>query len=173
MSALTRRAALAAALTLALPAAALADGEEEKRITKLSPNITPLEKNITPLETVDDSGDTTEITLQADILFPFGSSELSDAAVARIEDLVQDVPEGAAVSVDGHTDDIPFSGTGGNKKLSEDRAQAVADAISASRSDLDLTVAGHADSDPVEQPSGEDASAARAKNRRVEIRYGH
>lgn len=172
MSRMTRRAAFGAALVLALPAAALADGDEKKNVTPLNRNIAELKRNITPMQSVESSGGSTTITLQTDILFEFGKAELSDAAATRIKEVIKDLPQGATVIVDGHTDDIPFSGKGGNKKLSEDRAQAVAGAIKESRSDLSLKVAGHADSDPVEQPSGEDASAARAKNRRVEIRYG-
>lgn len=170
MRTLTRRAALGAVLVLAMPAAALA--EDKKNITTLDKNITKLDKNITPLQAVSTEGDTTKIALQTDILFAFGSAKLAAAAPQKIAELIKDVPRGATVSVDGHTDDIPFNGAGGNQKLSEDRAQAVAGAIASARSDLKLKVAGHAESQPVEQPSGENAGAARAKNRRVEIRYG-
>lgn len=171
MSRMTRRAAFGAALVLALPAAALADGDEKKNVTPLNRNISELKRNITPMQSVESSEDSTTITLQTDILFEFGKAELSGAASTKIGEIITDIPQGATVSVDGHTDDIPFSGDGGNQKLSEDRAQAVADAITKSRTDLKLKVAGHAESQPVEDPSGEDASAARAKNRRVEIRY--
>lgn len=171
MTRMTRRAAFGAALVLALPAAALADGDENG-VTPLNRNISELNRNITPMQTVENSGGSTTITLQTDILFEFGKAELSDTAAAKIGDVIKDIPQRATVSVDGHTDDIPYSGPGGNQKLSEDRAQAVADAITASRADLNLKVAGHAESQPVEDPSGDDPSAARAKNRRVEIRYG-
>lgn len=171
MRSLTRAGSVALSLAV-LTAAPIALAEGEKNVTPLEKNIAALEKNITPMETVTTEGDTTEISLQADILFEFGSAELTSASPQKIADLVKDVPDGAEIQVDGHTDDIPFSGEGGNQKLSEDRAQAVADAITDARPDLKPTVAGHADSQPVETPSEDDASAARAKNRRVEISYG-
>lgn len=79
--------------------------------------------------------------------------------------------EGGAVSVDGHTGDVPYHR--GNDVLSQERAQAVADAIAAARPDLDLTVTGHGGTDPVAPNSkgGEDNPEGRAENRRVEIRY--
>lgn len=140
-------------------------------IEPLDPNIIPLDRNITPLGDEVTEGETTTITLESDILFDFGSTELSDSAVTRIGELVAEVPQGGTVSVDGHTDDVPYHR--GNDVLSTERAQAVADAIAAARPDLSLTVTGHGDSDPVAPNSsgGEDNPEGRAENRRVEIRY--
>ena len=159
-------AALCAGLMLtAVPA--LADD-----ITPLDRKVTALDRNVTPLgDGISSSGGTTTVTLETDILFDFGSSELSEPARTEIGELVADVPQGAAVAVDGHTDDVPYQR--GNDVLSTERAQAVADAIAAARPDLQLTVTGHGDSDPVAPNSrgGEDNPEGRAENRRVEIRY--
>lgn len=158
-----------AVLTAALlvgAGAALADD-----IEPLDPNIAALDRNITPLGNEVTEGETTTITLESDILFDFGSSELTEAARTKIGELVAEVPQGETVSVDGHTDDVPYHR--GNDVLSQERAQAVADAIAAARPDLELTVTGHGDSDPVAPNSsgGEDNPEGRAENRRVEIRY--
>lgn len=140
-------------------------------IDTLDRNITALDRNVTPLGDQVTEGDTTTITLESDILFDMGSSEMTEAATAKIAELVAEVPQGETVSVDGHTDDVPYHR--GNDVLSQERAQAVADAIAAARPDLDLTVTGHGDTDPVAPNSegGEDNPEGRAENRRVEIRY--
>lgn len=163
----TRRSAVAlVGLTvLGLTSRAMAEGDD--RIFPLDANIAPLDRNITPLETTSTGGEQTVITLTADILFAPGESELGDTAVTRIGELVADVPDGATVSVDGHTDNVPHP-DGGNEKLSKDRAQAVADAITAARPDLQPSVTGHGESEPV---ASNDDPDGRAQNRRVEIRY--
>ncbi|MDO5661160.1 MAG: OmpA family protein [Brachybacterium sp.] len=167
-------AAITAVVILLLGAgSAHADDPEqlERNITPLSTNITAWERNITPLESsVSDHG-TTTIALQSDILFDFGSSELSASATTVIGNTVEKLPAGAEVAVDGHTDDVPYHR--GNDVLSTERAQAVADAIAESRPDLDLIVTGHGDTQPVASNSsaGQDDPEGRAQNRRVEIRY--
>lgn len=156
-----------ATVGLGLLIAPLAASAEED-VIPLAENIVPLARNITPMAEVDEEGGATTITLSSDVLFDTGSAEMTDAAAGRVEDLVEDVPEGAEVTVEGHTDDVPFSGDGGNQQLSEDRAEAVAAVIAAARPDLELEVAGFGESRPA--ADGDDA-AARAENRRVEIRY--
>ncbi len=122
--------------------------------------------HVEPIESTETDGDETVLSLDSDILFAFGSSEMPPSAAAKIAELVADVPEGAAVSVTGHTDDIGTDAD--NLELSKDRAATVAAAVTAARSDLVLTVEGLGESDPVEsngKPEGREA------NRRVEIRY--
>ncbi|HQY95867.1 MAG TPA: OmpA family protein [Phycicoccus sp.] len=111
----------------------------------------------------------TEITLNADILFEFGKADLTPTAKAKIADLTAGLPQGGAATVTGHTDSIGDDAS--NLTLSQQRAQAVADAISAARSDLRLTVVGKGESDPVEpnEQGGEDNPEGRAKNRRVTV----
>jgi len=171
----TLRVALASALLLGgMLAPALAeDGITplDDGIIELDDGIIELEGVIEPLAQTDAEAGTTAITLSTDILFTTGSAEISEAAAAKIVELVQDVPEGAAVSIDGHTDTVPYQR--GNQVLSEERAEAVAAQIRTARPDLELTVTGHGDSEPLveESPGGEDDPDARAQNRRVEIRY--
>ena len=144
---------------------------EDRAVTSLQPNVTTLERSIEPLEDVATDGDETAITLQADVLFAFGSSELSVPARAKVAELAAEIPDGAEVAIGGHTDDIPYQR--GNDVLSTERAQAVADAIADARPDLELEVTGYGDSRPVASNSsgGEDDPEGRAQNRRVEIRY--
>lgn len=114
------------------------------------------------------------IVLETDILFSPNEWELPGHAGARIGELVDAVPEGAAVSVEGHTDSNPVDETVydfDNQELSENRAQAVADALEEERPDLALTVEGFGDSDPAVREDAEDPDTF-AANRRVEIRYG-
>lgn len=167
-------AALGLALLLVPAGTALADDDVtplDPGITALDPSITPLAPSITPLETITTEDSGTAITLSSDILFDFGSAELDAPAAARIGELVAEIPQGAEVAVDGHTDSVPYAR--GNQVLSEERAQAVADAIAASRPDLRLTVTGYGETRPVaaEEVDGQDDPAGRAQNRRVEIRY--
>ena len=146
-------------------------GTYEPNTYPLEQNIYELETNIEDLNTDTQEGNTKVVTLNSDILFDYGSNELSEPAKKRIGELVKDVPQGATVKIDGHTDNIPYHR--GNDVLSKERAQAVADAITAARGDLNLEVAGHGDTKPVEpnESGGEDNPEGRAKNRRVEIRY--
>src|SRR5699024_1211969 len=166
------RLALAAAVLLGgTLAPALAEDEViplQGDIIDLDEGVVPLEGEIQPLERTRTDGGVTEITLSTDILFATGSSEISGTAAARVVDLVQDVPRGAEVSIDGHTDSVPYRR--GNQVLSEERAEAVAAPIREARPDLDLTVTGHGDSEPVAD-EGQGDPDARAQNRRVEIRY--
>lgn len=106
------------------------------------------------------------MTLDSDILFAFGSAEISANAEARITELVAGVPQGTTMSVVGHTDDVGSDAD--NLALSERRAQTVAAVIAAARSDLVLDVEGRGESDPV--ASNADGEGREA-NRRVEIRY--
>lgn len=122
------------------------------------------------LETVVNEGEKTTISLATDILFTPNSWELPGAADERIADLVDEIPDGAQVQVDGHTDSTPTGEDFDNQQLSTRRAQAVADVISGARADLDLQVEGLADSEPAEAEDPEDP-ATYAANRRVEIIY--
>lgn len=130
------------------------------------PDIEPFEP-----ETTSSGGDTV-VSLDTDVLFDFGTADLSDAAEDAVVDAAQGIPDGAEVDVVGHSDSV--GPTRRNKTLSKKRAQAVADLIEEERDDLDLTVSGKGESDPVEPNTtgGDDNPEGREKNRRVEIRYG-
>jgi outer membrane protein OmpA-like peptidoglycan-associated protein len=175
----------AAALTLlALSSApALADGEIDEppaQPFELTEEI--IERSITvydPARSITELGSTESeedevIVLETDILFSSNAWELPAGAEATIVELAADIPEGASVQVDGHTDALPVDRTRydfDNQQLSENRAQAVADALGAERPDLTLEVTGHGDAQPAVSGSPED-SASLAANRRVELRYG-
>ena len=107
------------------------------------------------------------VDLDADLLFGFDSAELADPGVARIRTEVETLPRGSALAVGGHTDTTGSSAY--NRRLSLQRAQAVADVVRAARPDLRLTVRGYGETRPV-APNRADDAAGRALNRRVELR---
>jgi len=119
----------------------------------------------------EQEGPNTVVTLVADVLFEFGKSDLVPGAREEIETVAATIPQGATVTVDGHTDSI--SGDDINQPLSEARAKAVADVLTGARPDLNLKTAGHSSSQPVapNQVDGKDNPTGRALNRRVEITY--
>ncbi len=129
-----------------------------------------VEGSVGAVETVVSEADKTTISLATDILFTPNSWELPATADARIAELVADIPDGAAVQVNGHTDSTPTGEDFDNQELSTRRAQAVADVIAAARGDLDLQVEGLADTEPAMAEDPEDPSTY-AANRRVEIIY--
>lgn len=128
-------------------------------------------ESVTPLVTNKKEGEDAVITLASDILFDFNSAEISDKAKKAITQTVEGVPDGAKATVAGYTDSVGDEAA--NKKLSKKRAQAVADVIKDGSADLELTVEGHGEKDPVAKNSTKngDNPKGRAKNRRVEISY--
>lgn len=120
------------------------------------------------LETTETSGGETTISLSADIMFEPDAWDVPENAAARVRELLVDIPDGATVDVSGHTDSV--IGAVDNQVLSDNRAQAVAAVISASRPDLVLTVAGYANTQPAVAEDPDDP-ATYATNRRVEITY--
>lgn len=124
---------------------------------------------VSSIETVEEEGADKVISLSADILFHPDKWDLPDSAPQRIKILLSDVPEGVSLAVEGHTDSVV--GAVDNEELSEKRAQAVAEAITGVRPDLDLDVAGYGATRPKKNESGGDEDAARKANRRVELRY--
>ncbi|WP_448630459.1 OmpA family protein [Cellulomonas soli] len=128
-----------------------------------------LERSVRPLETVEHEASGTVVTLASDILFASDSAELSEAARTAVAALVVDIPQGAALAVRGHTDSVDTDEY--NLTLSQARAQAVAAVIATARPDLVLDVAGLGESQPAVAEVGDEVAAARAANRRVELRY--
>lgn len=122
--------------------------------------------SVSTIESVTVEGEETVLSLDSDILFEFGSAKLPPSAAAAIADLIVDVPQGAQVSVIGHTDDVGTDSD--NLTLSIQRAETVAAAVAAARPDLVLVVEGRGEADPVESNSSPEGREA---NRRVEIRY--
>jgi outer membrane protein OmpA-like peptidoglycan-associated protein len=121
-----------------------------------------------------ESGNSTTVTLNTDILFKFGKSTLTAAATATLQHVGADIAKRATgtVIVDGYTDSIgtvPF-----NLTLSQARAQAVVAALKPFASSVSYTAHGYGEADPVApntKPNGSDNPAGRALNRRVTISY--
>lgn len=130
---------------------------------------TDLEYAVSPLYSSNYEDGKTIISLSSDILFDTDKSDLPDSSGTQIGTQLAEVPQGAALVIEGHTDSI--KGAVPNQKLSKDRAEAVAKLVRKQRPDLKLTVKGLADTDPAVTEDPTDPST-RAKNRRVELIYG-
>lgn len=128
-----------------------------------------LDGTVRSVEVIETEGDEVVVTLASDLLFDVDSDVLSSAAGERVAELVEPLEEGAALSVEGHTDSVASDEY--NQDLSERRAAAVADAVRAVRPDLVLEVTGYGESRLKVRESGDDVAEARAQNRRVELRY--
>jgi len=116
--------------------------------------------------------DSAGVRLMADILFDWDSAKLKPQARAKIKEIIAEIPQGAAVQVNGYTDALGTESY--NLGLSKKRAQAVAEVIAADRPDLVLTIKGFGKADPVAPNTNDDGSdnpIGRAQNRRVEILY--
>ena len=125
-----------------------------------------------------DAGGTkkTVIRLPADVLFAFGSAELTPAAKQAIAAVDDEIGSGGTgtVTVEGHTDAIGSDAD--NQALSERRAAAVRAALEAELgSGYQYSSVGFGETAPVApntRPDGSDDPDGRALNRRVEIRTG-
>lgn len=121
----------------------------------------------------DGSGeDEPVIVLETDILFVAMEWQLPGSAGPKIGELVEEIPDGAAVEVHGHTDSnpVPDGYDFDNQVLSENRAEAVAEVLEDERPDLELNVDGFGEDEPAVEEDKDDPSTF-AANRRVEIRY--
>jgi len=117
---------------------------------------------------------------QSEVLFTSGSADLNPTGLEEMKkvadallQIASEIPDDIAwvLRVDGHTDDIPLSGTGrykDNWELSQARALSVvkyfiSQGIPATR----LVAAGFGEFQPLEPG---DSDEARAKNRRIELK---
>lgn len=125
----------------------------------------------TRLQTTREEEETTTVVLTADLMFAFDSAELSAEAADALAELIEQIPQGSAVAVDGHTDALGTDAR--NDELSLQRAEAVASVLRTERADLTLTVTGRGSRQPVaeNEVEGEDNPAGRALNRRVELSF--
>jgi outer membrane protein OmpA-like peptidoglycan-associated protein len=118
----------------------------------------------------------TVIRLPSDVLFAFGSAELTPAARVAIEAVDDDIGSGGTgtVTIEGHTDAIGSDPD--NQDLSERRAAAVRGALEpVLGSSYQYESVGFGETKPVApntKPDGSDDPDGRALNRRVEIRTG-
>lgn len=145
----------------------------EDSVTSLEQNVTALERNVVEIDRQTTAGEETVISLASDVLFDSNEATVPKRASTKVDELVEDIPDGAAVDVHGHTDSIDTDEY--NQDLSERRAEAVAAILEEVRPDLELQVEGFGESEPVEpnEVDGEDNPQGRALNRRVEIRYSN
>ncbi|WP_439271505.1 peptidoglycan -binding protein [Pseudochrobactrum sp. HB0163] len=117
---------------------------------------------------------------QSEVLFPTGSAEINSQGLIDMKKLAdavvelnKEIPEDInwVLRVDGHTDNVPLSGTGryrDNWELSSARATAVvkfliANGVPANR----LVAAGFGEFQPLE---ADDSADARSRNRRIELK---
>lgn len=121
----------------------------------------------------EEADEGTVLRMPERVLFDFGSSELRDTADDRLQRLLvllKDTGD-APILVHGHTDNVGSREF--NQRLSEERAQAVADYLTATGVTADrITTEGFADTQPVEPneaPDGSDNPEGRQANRRVEV----
>ena len=117
----------------------------------------------------------------SEVLFKPGSADLAPEGQAQIADVVKSLDEVAGkippsidwiIRVDGHTDDVPLSGTGAfkdNWQLSQARALSVVRYMQDSLGfpPQRLAATGFGEYQPL--AAGETAEA-RAKNRRIELK---
>ena len=114
----------------------------------------------------------TVITLEDGLLFDFGSFQVREDSAETISDLSALLKEAGAPTahVYGHTDSV--SDDAFNQTLSEQRAQAVVEALKANGVPTSLDATGFGETRPVapnENSDGSDNPAGRQLNRRVEV----
>lgn len=166
-----------------VPSGALEDSVTEVdtagSITGITPEgfvtgFTP-EDFIEPLEHEDVEGDTTTVTIAADVLFEFDEATLSDDAHETLSDTAERLSGvSGTVEVVGHSDGIGDESY--NQELSEERADAVKGALEDELGSEapEIEASGRGSDEPVAEETtseGEDDPGARAQNRRVEISF--
>jgi len=108
------------------------------------------------------------ITLAGSLLFPSGKEDVSPIANDSLDQVAHALaqqPRDTTFQVEGYTDSSGSEEE--NRKLSAQRAQAVADRLNAAGIDASrISVVGHGEAAPI---SDNDTSGGRASNRRVEI----
>lgn len=126
--------------------------------------------------TTTEHGDSREVSLPSDVLFDFGEHALTSEATAVIEDAAEMLNEEALdqeIVIEGHTDNV--DGHDINQPLSENRAEAVAEAIDPLLDDsISYTTEGHSFDQPLvpnETVEGDPIEENQALNRRVSFRY--
>jgi len=117
---------------------------------------------------VEIHGDRARVYLPSDVLFGSGSSKLSapgQATVKRVASVM--APLGVDVQVEGHTDNVPMSGSKTNWDLAYERARSVLQTLaSGGVQEHLLSAASFGESRPVADNS---TPEGRSANRRIEI----
>ncbi|MGR3468209.1 MAG: type IVB secretion system protein IcmH/DotU [Shimia sp.] len=120
---------------------------------------------------IQEDGDYISLRLGDALRFRSGSADLQSDVGALMRDIAAALDlEPGGIVIEGHSDNIPMSGTGRfktNEALSEARARTIADLIAASlRDPARLSVRGVGPAKPLDTAN---TPEARARNRRVEI----
>jgi outer membrane protein OmpA-like peptidoglycan-associated protein len=80
----------------------------QSSVTTLSTNGTvwPISSvgTVWPLVSQDTTGGVTTVTISTDVLFEFGSAEVSEGGRTAIVEAVRSVPDGTSINVTGYTD---------------------------------------------------------------------
>ena len=113
------------------------------------------------------------VSMENKLLFNSGSWAVGgqgEKAVNQLGNVLADNPD-IAVLIEGHTDNVPYSGTGqvtGNWDLSTKRATAIVEILRNNKNinPGNLTAAGRGEFAPV---SSNETSEGKAKNRRIEV----
>lgn len=118
-----------------------------------------------------EAGDTVAVDVSSDVLFAFGSAELTPKALETLQAVAGELKAKAVgpVEVVGHTDTVGDNDA--NQRLSVARAQSVQAALQPQTPGLTLTASGRGESEPVVDDSGRGDSPEAALNRRVTVRY--
>lgn len=117
-----------------------------------------------------ESKDTIKVTLNPNAFFSTGSAELSPSARGALHGLsvpLKEFPQGTAIVIEGHTDNVPVHGGGSNWELSIARAVSVIDFFTSLGVPAERFVAGGYGEYHPAFPN--DTEEGRAKNRRIEI----
>ena len=117
-------------------------------------------------------GGKTDVTINSDVLFAFNKATLTASAKKTLDGLAGKLKNASgAIQVDGYTDSKGSDSY--NKKLSEQRAQAVSSYLEGKAGGKKISATGHGEADPVapNTKDGKDNPRGRQKNRRVSITY--
>ena len=154
------------------PPATRPDGASVERVLDIVTQVVDVRAAATRVE----EGNQTRLNLDTDVLFEFGSAQLSPQAQQTLAATADALKEAnpATVRIDGHTDSIGDDAS--NLTLSRQRAQAVADALTGllGGTRVNLVVDGHGEADPIAPNTAEgggDNPEGRALNRRVTVSY--
>lgn len=148
------------------------DGASVDRVLDVVTRVVDVRAATTRVE----QGAQTQLNLDTDVLFDFGSARLSAKAQQTLataaDALKKETP--ATVRVDGYTDSVGEDAA--NLTLSRQRAQAVTDALTGllGATKVRFVVEGHGEADPIAPNStegGGDNPEGRALNRRVTLSY--
>lgn len=184
---------LAAGLVVAAPAHADSEDDALHGVPPASstPYIAPVHEITAPVNEVvapvwgiierweDLSGDTRRdsssqaerFTLKGDVFFDIDKAELTSTAEEKLAEIIEELREVdiSEIEVGGHTDTVDSDEH--NDKLSEDRAETVAEFLREELDDVDITAEGYGKRQLAapEEGTDEEIDEARSRNRRVEI----